>query len=572
MLKPKYGNMTESVSDFNRMLDGMNKTSPLEHSSYEDMDRMIREEQDLDRLEKEIIHVENVLSGSGMGISKAEREALAESYKKAANRFDVAANRASSQAQAAKKRGMNPALSAKFQEVEKRLRRKGKEYKDKHEQLAAKPNMVAESRDPAINSQYHSSGSALERFRVLAGIEEQVAMPRDAGIFGSTRHNADFDEMAQPFGEAQAKPTRKDLQTTHDELSRERDAHYGAWDSASSGGDRRAAKLHAKLHAKTIQKLHKVRKLKAKAEDIEPFGEARTKAQQMAGAQAQAGQSPGQSPESVAGKSKNVLRKSISRNDPLETSARIAAKKGIGRVKMLAPSLRRDPGFALSNVGGKQRPNLPEDEEFDEVRDPVRKDMSVTARFRASGRGISGGALTDRERKARAMASKHGQDAASAHRKADLRQAIQAKEDVEYQEGGGSRRTKEYRQDVHVAKERGLAVSPKDAPRIKKVLDRLPPKDVKKLQPGWKTTNKDDLARAMTKPSESQKKDSRRQRQYGKRDNIADRAEKAVAVKKGHYDDAERYGGSRLEKYPSVHHSTNKAYAALKRARAKGKG
>ena len=96
----------------------------------------------------------------------------------------------------------NPALADRHREVAKRLRRRGKSYGAKQKQLSGKRNIedsVAqmESRDPAYMSQYRSRSSAMERFRVLAGLEEQVAMPRDAGVFGTTRHNADYAQMVE---------------------------------------------------------------------------------------------------------------------------------------------------------------------------------------------------------------------------------------------------------------------------------------------------------------------------------------------------------------------------------------
>lgn len=218
MLKPKYGNLAESVSDFTRILQGMNKTSPVEHTSYDEMDMLVREEQELERLEREILHVENVLAGSGMEISESERKELSRQYGRASQKFDDAANRAAGRAKTAGRRGMNPALQARFKEMETRLRRKGRSYKDKTEQIAAKPGIVSESRDPAHLSQYRSVGTSIQSFRVLAGLDEQTPMPRDAGIFGSTRHNANFDEMVKPLGEgAQG---RKPHESVHDVLEK----------------------------------------------------------------------------------------------------------------------------------------------------------------------------------------------------------------------------------------------------------------------------------------------------------------------------------------------------------------
>ena len=61
MLKPKYRTLTESVSDFNRMLEGMNDVAPAEKFMYQEMDELVREEQELDRLELEFNHVESVI-------------------------------------------------------------------------------------------------------------------------------------------------------------------------------------------------------------------------------------------------------------------------------------------------------------------------------------------------------------------------------------------------------------------------------------------------------------------------------------------------------------------------------
>lgn len=199
MLKPKYENITESVSDFHRMLDGMNKTSPLEHSTYEQVDQIYREEQDLQRIEREVAHMENVLSGLGAHIDEADRKELGKQYEQVAKRYGQAANRAKVQVESARRGGMNKKFMTSVTETFDRLLGKAREYKAKCEEISAKRGgIVAESRDVAVNSQYRSSDSALRQFRVLAGIEEEVMMPRDAGLLGSTRHNASYDEIAQP--------------------------------------------------------------------------------------------------------------------------------------------------------------------------------------------------------------------------------------------------------------------------------------------------------------------------------------------------------------------------------------
>lgn len=149
-MKPRYKTLNESVSDFNRMLEGMNKVSPVDRTELE---QQVRNRHEEERLRRELAHVENVIAGAGHFFTEREK---AEWYEKRA------------------------AIA---------------------EMLGEEPAAIEESRnhiggDPARNSQYRNSGSALERFKVLAGLTEQVAMPRDAGVFGSARHNADYRQMA----------------------------------------------------------------------------------------------------------------------------------------------------------------------------------------------------------------------------------------------------------------------------------------------------------------------------------------------------------------------------------------
>ena len=53
--------------------------------------------------------------------------------------------------------------------------------------------------DRAPLSQYGSTESAMRSMRVLAGLEEQVYLPRDPGMAGTTRHTAAIMEQAHPF-------------------------------------------------------------------------------------------------------------------------------------------------------------------------------------------------------------------------------------------------------------------------------------------------------------------------------------------------------------------------------------
>lgn len=53
--------------------------------------------------------------------------------------------------------------------------------------------------DRAPMSRYGSTESAMRSMRVLAGLEEQVYLPRDPGLHGSTRFNDAIMEQTQPF-------------------------------------------------------------------------------------------------------------------------------------------------------------------------------------------------------------------------------------------------------------------------------------------------------------------------------------------------------------------------------------
>jgi hypothetical protein len=197
MLKPKYGNITESVSDFNRILEGMNSTQPLEHHKA---DAELRARQDEERLKRELQHVENVIAGSGHFFTDREKS---EWYQKRDTIAEML--------------GMETAP-----------------IEESHNALGG---------DAAINSQYRSSDSALERFRVLSGIEEQTAMPRDAGIFGSTRHNQNYDEIAnESLGEARS---REDTHESSSVLAMSR-VRRSAQRSEKKADLKKAAKINPK--------------------------------------------------------------------------------------------------------------------------------------------------------------------------------------------------------------------------------------------------------------------------------------------------------------------------------------
>lgn len=202
MLKPRYQTLAESLGDFNRMLSGMNKIQPLERGFDEDLLDVIRSEQELARLEAQIEHAHRVASGSGQQISISEANSLAQMHGHAANMYSDAATKA---AEKVRKyiSTQNPAMVAKMKDVTKRLKMKAQEHASLSKRHSEDESMVAESTEPQ---------SPLKNFRVLAGIEERVMMPRDPGVCGTTRFNAGYEAMAKPFVESKPEPKAKPLE------------------------------------------------------------------------------------------------------------------------------------------------------------------------------------------------------------------------------------------------------------------------------------------------------------------------------------------------------------------------
>lgn len=200
MLKPRYGNFNESIADFNRMLDGMNKTQPVERSFNDDLLDIARDEQELARLDNQIEHAHRVASGSGMEMSETESHSLSSMHGHAASMYSQAAQKA-----AAKVRkyiaSQNPAMVAKMNDVVKRLKHKAQEHQAMAKRHGAEESVVAESKA--------QDNSLMHNMRVLAGLEERVLMPRDPGVFGTTRFNEGYEEMAQPFDEGGGSRTSK---------------------------------------------------------------------------------------------------------------------------------------------------------------------------------------------------------------------------------------------------------------------------------------------------------------------------------------------------------------------------
>jgi len=192
MLKPRYQTLSESLGDFNRMLDGMNKTQPLERRFDDDLQEMLRDEQELQRLEAQIDHAHRVAAGPGLQMTVSEANSLAQMHGHAANMYSDAAVKAAEKVRKYIK-SQNPAMIAKMQDVTKRLKAKAQEHASLSKRHSEDEAMVAESK---------AQPSLMKNFRVLAGIEETTMMPRDPGVWATTRFNAGYEAMAQPFTEA----------------------------------------------------------------------------------------------------------------------------------------------------------------------------------------------------------------------------------------------------------------------------------------------------------------------------------------------------------------------------------
>lgn len=239
MLKHRYSNISESVTDFNRMLDGMNKTQPLERSFDEDLLDMFQVDQELVRLEQQIEHLHRAVFGSGMAISESEVDALKKAHAHAAATYQAAADKARAKIKQMSDTHDQERL-AKMQALHARFRKMAQEHADKAQAVP-----VAESvQRPAMVS----------RFRVLAGIDVDVQMPRDPGVFGTTRFNDGYQQMAQPFTEAKdetaahdkrMKADAKKIKAAADDVEREHEDEKSKEESKWAGD---AVKHPGKLH------------------------------------------------------------------------------------------------------------------------------------------------------------------------------------------------------------------------------------------------------------------------------------------------------------------------------------
>lgn len=202
MLKHRYDNISESVSDFNRMLDGMNKTQPLEKAFSNDLHDLFCDEQELIRYEQQIEHIHRISSGSGQEISEVEARDIVKMHENAAAMYTQAAQKAGHRMEAAQ-RAHSPGVAAKLREARDHFLAKAKEHKAEAAKYAENLSMVSESvqsKRPAV----------MQRFRLLAGIDVDVQMPRDPGVFGTTRFNEGYADMAKPFTEAKGETADHD--------------------------------------------------------------------------------------------------------------------------------------------------------------------------------------------------------------------------------------------------------------------------------------------------------------------------------------------------------------------------
>jgi hypothetical protein len=193
MLKPKYGSFTESVQDFNRMLDGMNKVQPLERSFSDDLQEMFRDEQAMVQIEQQIEHITKVIADSGAEVSEEDANNLAQMHRQAAAAYSQAAQKAENRLAAAKRYGSTETI-AKMENVRNRMRLKAEDH-------AAQAKMRAPQKVVSESVQPKRSSSMMKTMRMLAGIEESATagLPRDPGLLGTTLFTEGYDKMTEPF-------------------------------------------------------------------------------------------------------------------------------------------------------------------------------------------------------------------------------------------------------------------------------------------------------------------------------------------------------------------------------------
>lgn len=316
MLKHRYNSLSESISDFDRMLDGMNGVQPLErHSVDEDVLAMFREEQELVRLERQIEHLYSAVYGSGMPISEAESAGIRAIHAHAAATYESAAEKlmAHVRARTAELEKVADASREKFkaklagmQKVHDTFRRKAEEHRSLASPASSERKIVNDSVNESIG---RKAAGGISVYRRLAGIEETVQMPRDPGVLGTTRLNAEYEQMAQPFDEAcddaHEKAEKKDIKkikASADRLDREHEEGLASniadktrnairWTQGANPVERRLAKAQDAVARveKTAKKLDKIKvsnESRTIEDRIREIREGRPKAMQIKGQEA----------------------------------------------------------------------------------------------------------------------------------------------------------------------------------------------------------------------------------------------------------------------------------------------
>lgn len=86
-------------------------------------------------------------------------------------------------------------LQAQAMEEQKKRQEEVEQFQLTEERRAMEPVRA----DYAPLSQYRSTEALTRSMRVLAGLEEQVYLPRDPGMCGTTRYTSSIMEQAQPW-------------------------------------------------------------------------------------------------------------------------------------------------------------------------------------------------------------------------------------------------------------------------------------------------------------------------------------------------------------------------------------
>lgn len=217
-LTPRYKNFTESISDFNRMLDGMNKFQPLEPQKQpakpleEAAPAVYQADADLRMMldsvwhympheiktsirymfteEQRLADIYDKLSGGRIHFTEADREAMDRSHKNAAAKYLAMAEGYGGLATKAH----SESERLEYSKLHDAALRKSRLHEKKSGDYSGKRNLPegVQGVDPAFLSLYRSNDSAVQSFRLLAGLDEKPMQPRDPGMAGTTRFNGSY--------------------------------------------------------------------------------------------------------------------------------------------------------------------------------------------------------------------------------------------------------------------------------------------------------------------------------------------------------------------------------------------